>query len=253
MSSKICCLLLLAVSIHTTAALADAAAVPAPAPAQGGIRISIKNEYIVKLDFGPLGKGTRDGTDEAKGVLQRQGSKYVGIVDADVDSTQVITGLVGGCGPATYEGSQKLKVIGHPVDGFNSQVQTVVFSGQTVLFNQVTGTGRPSNASNEYLMLEFAPETMTSQQPTLRRPDPRGMDDLVVSCHTLIDTLSGIAFLPLNDARWTMDGGGYIIALPSSGVLDYKETTVPIATGITLGPFEAKKSFWTIQVERLPQ
>lgn len=214
-------------------------------PAQGGIRISIKNEYVAELNFGPLGNGTRTGTDTAKGMLKRQGSKYVGIVDADVDSTQRISGLGNNCGPATYKDSQKLKVTGHPVDGFNSRVQTVAFTQATI------SGAPPSNVSNEYLMLEFAPETMTSQQPGLRRPDDM-LPDLVVSCHTLIDTLSGIAFLPLNDSRWTTESGGYIVVLPSAGVLDYTDNTVAAGTGATIGPFKVKKSIWTIQVERLP-
>ena len=229
----------------------DSAATTTPAPggittpAPGGIRISIRNEYIAELNFGPLGNGTRTGTDTAKGVLRRQGSEYVGTVDADVDSTQRVSGLGNNCGPATYRGLQKLKVTGRPVGGFNSLVQTVAFT-------QATGSGRPGNASNEYLILEFAPETMTSQQTSLRRPEDM-LPDLVISCHTLIDTLSGIAFLPLNDSRWTMEDGGYIVVLPSSGVLDYTDNTVAAGTGATIGPFKAKKSIWTIQVERLPK
>jgi len=221
------------VTINVTAASAGRAAAP------GAIRISIKNEYDVKLNFGVLGKGARDGTDRAEGVLKRQGSEYVGIVDAVVVSNQTMAGLVGGCGPARYEDSQKLKVIGHPANGFNQLVQTV---------DPATMTGQ---ASNEYLSLEFTPETMTSQQPGPRLPEDMH-PDLLVSCHTLIDTLSGIAFLPLNDSRWTMEGGGYIIRLPSSGVLDYTDSAVPAGTGMTVGPFETKKSIWTIQVERLP-
>jgi hypothetical protein len=170
-------------------------------------------------------------------VLKRQGSEYVGIVDADVSSTQIMAGLVGSCGPARYEDSQKLRVIGHPVSGFNNSVQSVI-----------TTMGQ---VSIQYLMLEFAPETMTRQQTSPRLPEDM-LPDLIVSCHTLIDTLSGIAFLPLNDSRWTMEGGGYIIVLPSSGVLDYTDNTVAAGAGKTIGPFEAKKSVWTIQVERLP-
>jgi hypothetical protein len=213
-------------------------------PAPGGIRISIKNAYDVALNFGPLGNGTRKGDDGVEGVLKRQGSEYVGIVDADVDSTQTMHGMVGSCGPARYQDSQKLRVTGHPTTGFNQLVQSVTFT-------QAAGTGRPTNASNEYLVLEFVPETMTRQQPGPRRPEAM-LPDLVVSCHTLIDTLSGIAFLPLNDSRWTMEGGGYIIVLPSSGVLNYTDDTVAAGHGADLGPFKAKKSNWTIQVERLP-
>ena len=240
MSSKTLCLLWLTATLNVTAALADGAAAFAQAPTSGGIRISIKNEYDVKLNFGPLGNGTRTGTDRAEGVLRRQGREYVGIVTAVVVSTQGVAGLGQRCGPSRYEDSQKLRVTGHLVDGFNSTVQSVTYT-------QATSSGRPSNASNEYLRLEFAPETKTTLQPP---PDPG--KDQVVACHTLIETPSGISFLPLNDSRWTMDGGGYIIVLPTSGVLNYTDTTVPAGTGAAVGPFEAKKSLWTIQVERLP-
>jgi hypothetical protein len=206
---------------------------------RGGLRVSIKNVYDAKYNFGPLGRGSRDGTDTAEGVLRRQGNAYVGIVDAAVDSRQVVSGLGQNCGPATYVGSQKLKVIGHPVNGFNPLVQTV---------DAATLTGQ---ASNEYLALEFSPETMTSHQTSLRLPEQM-LGDLVVACHTLIDTLSGIAFLPLNDTRWTMEGGGYVIRLPSSGTIMYTDETVPTAGGAQLGPFQADKSVWTIEVERLP-
>lgn len=57
--------------------------------------------------------------------------------------------------------------------------------------------------------------------------------------------------MPLNDTRWTMEGGGYTIRLPSSGVLDYTDKTVATG-GQSLGPFNAEESIWTIQVERLP-
>ena len=86
MLSKIFCLTLLSASLNVTAALAD------------GIRISIKNVYDETLDFGPLGKGTRNGTDTADGVLSRQGSEYVGTVDAKVDSTQTMSGMAGAAG-----------------------------------------------------------------------------------------------------------------------------------------------------------
>jgi hypothetical protein len=205
----------------------------------GGLRVSIKNEYVAKLNFGPLGKGSRDGTDTAEGVLRRQGNTYVGIVDAAVDSNQTLSGLTGSCGPARYQNSQKLKVIGNPVDGFNPYVQSV---------DAATLTGQ---ASNEFLALEFSPETMTSHQTSPRLPEQR-LPDLVISCHTLIDTLSGIAFLPLNDTRWTMDGGDYVIRLPSSGTIRYIDKTVPAAGGAQLGPFHAEKSVWTIEVERVP-
>lgn len=207
------------------------------------IRISITNEYEADLDFGFLGKGSRTGKDRAEGVLSPQGSDYVGSVKAVVESTQQLSGMTGNCGPARYEDSQKLKVTGRPADGFNSYVQSVSFT-----------SGRPGS---EYLVLEFVPETKTTQQDANRNPD----GDTVVNCHTLIETeatitnmttgWSDILFLPLNDSRWTMKDGGYIIALPASGVLEYTDTT--IAAGATFpGPFKPRKSIWTIRVERLP-
>ena len=73
----------------------------------------------------------------------------------------------------------------------------------------------------------------------------------MIDCHTLIDTVSGIAFLPLNDSRWTTEGVGYIILLPSSGTLGYTDLTVDSPAGHQIGPFKADKSVWTIEVERL--
>jgi hypothetical protein len=174
-------------------------------------------------------------------VLEREGDKYVGLVDADVVSTQGMKGLTGTCGPSTYGDTQKLRVTGHMVDGFNSMFQSATFN-----------VGTPSS---EYLLLEFAPETAPELQPANRDP----YQDTIVNCHTLIETeatidmpdgTSSILFLPLNDTRWTMKGGGYIIALPSSGNLEYVDAQVLSAT--TAGPFQVQKSIWTIRVERLP-
>lgn len=238
MPSKIRRLLWLIAALGAIAALGDSAAAAGP----GAIRISITNEYEADLDFGFLGKGSRTGKDRAEGVLTPQGSDYVGSVDAVVESTQQLSGLTGNCGPARYEDSQKLKVTSRPADGFNNYVQSVSFT-----------SGRPGG---EYLVLEFVPETATTQQPQNRNPG----EDTVVNCHTLIETevtitdmttgWSDILFLPLNDSRWTMKDGGYIIALPASGVLEYTDTT--IAAGATVaGPFKPRKSVWTIRVERL--
>lgn len=202
------------------------------ATAQDRIRISIKNVYDAKLDFGPLGTGWRKGTDRAEGELKRgEAGYYSGIVQAVVTSEQQIKGLVGSCGPAHYEDSQKLRVKGHPVDGFNPESQTVDVTAMT-----------GQNLPGKYLMLEFAPETPPTQVPN--KPG----EDKIVNCHTLIERAYGI-FLPLNDSRWTMEDGGYVIALPSSKTIDYTDET---AEGLKMGPFIANRSVWTIQVERLP-
>jgi hypothetical protein len=179
-----------------------------------------------------------------KGVLTRTADGYAGTVTANVKSTQQLTGMlgVGRCGPGSYDDSQELQVIGHPVNGFNDLVQSVSW------------TTSSANSSLEFLALEFIPKTPTSMQP--QNPDPN--QDTVIFCHTLIETedtaRSGMMFLPLNDSRWTMDGGGYIIALPLVGMLDYTDDTLaprPNEPAPPPMPFKAKRSLWTVHVERL--
>jgi hypothetical protein len=235
-------LLWLIAALVATAPLGNSAGAAGP----GGIWISIANDYEADLDFGFLGKGSRTGKDRAEGILRPQGNDYVGSVDAVVESTQQLSGLTGNCGPARYEDSQKLKVTGRPADGFNNYVQSVSFT-----------SGRPGS---EYLVLEFVPETRTTQEPQ-RDPASLNEGDTVVNCHTLIETeatitnqitgFSDILFLPLNDSRWTMKDGGYIIALPASGVLEYTDTTIAAGAAVP-GPFKPRKSIWKIKVERLP-
>ncbi len=212
---------------------------PPPTPASGSVRVSIKNVYELSLNFGPLGEGRRAGTDEAAGVLEKRGAEYVGTVTARVRSGQSMAGLMAtGCVGGQYDDSQELNVVGRPVSGFNARSQTITF----------TGTNYSPTAGNEYLALKFTPKTRTRQEPATRNMN----EDVVIACHTLIDTPSGMAFLPLNDARWTMPQGGYIIALPPEGTYNYTDTTVLGATGTTLSPvFNVSKSIWTIQVERL--
>jgi hypothetical protein len=199
------------------------------ADAQNKIRISIKNEYDAALNFGVLGKGSREGTDTADGVLELQAGEYKGIVTAWVSSTQSLAGLggVGSCVAGTYRNSQELQVVGRSVSDFNRTVQTVTLNPAT---------------STEYLSLEFAPVPGAELQP----PNPNPDQDQVIDCHTIIETEAG-RFLPLNDTRWTMGGGGYIIAVPSSGTISYTDNAGPSQ----IGPFKVNKSIWTIEVERL--
>lgn len=212
---------------------------PPPTPASGAVRVSIRNVYELSLNFGPLGEGRRAGTDEAEGVLEKRGAEYVGTMTARVRSGQSMAGLMGtGCGGGQYDDSQELSVVGRPVSGFNARSQTITF----------TGTNYSPTAGNEYLALTFKPNT----SPSLRGATQNDSGDTVINCHTLIPTPSGIAFLPLNDARWTLPHSGYIIALPPDGAYNYTDTTVSGATGTTLSPvFNVSKSIWTIRVERL--
>jgi hypothetical protein len=251
MFARIICLLWFAATFSVTTAWAQSGVAPAPppgpAPAPGGVRIWIENVYEAELNFGPLGKGWRKGTDSVQGVLNRQGVGYIGTVEAKVKSKQQMTGMlgVGSCGPEEYIDSQHLKVVGHVVSGFNDLVQSV------------TPAATATPGSNEFLLLEFSPESMSRSQFMPRLPPTTAQDpfleDLVINCHTLIDTPSGIAFIALNDSRWTMEDGGYIIALPQFGVLNYSDNTLAAGAGapaLPAMPFKAKKSLWTIEVER---
>lgn len=210
---------------------------PAPTPPAGSVRISISNEYVVDLNGGPLGSVHRNGTDEVEGVLEKQGDNYVGTVKAKVDSRQTVRAMIAAlnCTAGHYVDSQELNVVGKvAVSGFNTRFQTVSANARA--------------AGNEYLALTFTPKTRTSQEPATRNMD----EDLVIECHTLIDNPSRIAFLPFNDSRWTMPQGGYVIALPAAGVLNYTDNTVPGATGAAAAPLaNVTKSLWTIRVERL--
>jgi hypothetical protein len=233
MMPKCLCLLVLAASFSL--AHAQAAAPPSTS-ASGPVRIKLTNEYVVDLNFGPLGEGERHGTDTAEGVLEMSEGKYVGTVTAQVDSWQTLAGLVGSCGPGHYKQSQELDAVGTLVSDFNSNVQTVTF-------NRETSTGK----EGEYLFLTFTPKT------PIPLPTRDGNGQLVVSCHTLIERPQGAPFLPLNDSRWTTDSAGYIIALPSTGVLNYTDNTIAGGQGSALSPlFNAYKGIWKIQVERLP-
>jgi hypothetical protein len=226
--------------------------------ASGGLFITIQNEYNVDLNFGPLGTGNRKGTDKANGMLTRQGPDYVGTFSADVDSTQSVSGLGKRC-TGHYKDAQNLTVIGHLVNGFPLAGNRL----DLPLYNVSSYTG---SASNEYLMLEFVPETRTASQP---RKFDQETNQLSVNCHDLIipqgdddeddsryatrprgfdpSVFNGIAFLPLNDTRWTTKGQGYIIRLPTSGILVYRDVQVP---GTAYGLLKLKSSVWTISVER---
>ena len=226
-----------------------------PTPGPDKIGVYIANDYDLDMNLGPLGKGHRNGIDEISGILSGQGGNYTGTVDASVDSNQRVGGAIGGgCGGHYYD-KQKLKVTAHFVDSFSNLIQRVDWT---------QSTGSPSSG---YLMLEFSPLTKPPSQPA--RFDPV-TNQLSVNCHDLIipqgddsdddDTSSaqppanfdpsrfdGIAFLPFNDTRWTTKGQGYIIRLPTSGVLKYKDIHPPG----NIGTFKLNKSVWSVQIVRV--
>jgi len=226
-----------------------------PTPGRDKIGIYIANDYDVDMNLGPLGNGHRNGIDEVSGILSGQGGTYTGTVDASVDSNQRVGGGIGGGCGGHYRDAQKLKVTAHFVDSFSNLIQRVDWT---------QSTGSPSSG---YLMLEFTPLTKPPSQPA--RFDPV-TNQLSVNCHDLIipqgdddvddsqyatpppnfdpSRFDGIAFLPLNDTRWTTKGQGYIIRLPTSGLLKYKDIQPPGNVGL----FKLNKSIWSVQVMRAP-
>lgn len=250
MATRLSGIFCLATSILATEVLAASLTPGTP------IRVSIRNDYEVSLDFGPLGRGSRKGIDTVEGVLEFQAGKYVGVVTAHVNSTQTRAGMLGlGSCTGTYDNSQQLQVTGHAEISFNTSVQTVTF---TQFPSPSTSTG----SAHEYLLLELAPAPGVELQP----PNPNPDQDQEINCHTVIEraadpgNLAGPMtatpvvdrFLPLNDSRWTMEGGGYIIAVPLFGTINYTDVAVPVGAPVKAGPFTVKKSVWTIEVERLP-
>jgi len=232
MFTKTLCLLWIAATLNVTAALAQGAAAPTPAPTPGRIQISIKNTYHVTLDFGPLGTGWRKGIDEVAGVLERQGNEYFGSVNAEITANQILSSPFRNCPEAATKGNQQLKITGRPVSGFGPF--------QTIKYDRRTSTGRETG---EFLELRVYPETAAQ----MSKVDP---------CHPLLQVAPGIPILPLNDSRWSLSEEGYIIVLPSSGLLSYSDDAVAArrkaATGPLPLPLDAQESLWTIRVERLP-
>lgn len=228
-------LLWVAATLNVTAALAQGGAAPTPALKPGEIRISIKNAYTATLDLGPIGKGWRKGIDGVVGVLKRQANnEYVGSVTADINALQELSSALRKCPEAATKGTQQLKIIGRPVSGFGPF--------QTITYDRSASTGRETG---EFLELRVYAETV--HPPLMSDENP---------CHELLEVEPGKFILPLNDSRWSLSEEGYIIVLPSSGLLIYADDAVakkirrPTAVA---PPLDAQESLWTIRVERVPQ
>jgi hypothetical protein len=203
------------------------------------IEISIANEYDIKLNLGPLGKGTRRGLDGAAGLLTLQADgTYLGTIEGFASANQELHGLGQSCAPAKSEGWQKLRVVGRKVPGFSTASGAA--PGPAIAGNPLSGIlpGSPSyqylngQPNGGYLALEFFPVS-------------NGRYSQRDKCQTEIqqtDDPSLPWFLPYNDARWTIAGAGYVIALPASGTLHYKEKYL---SSPTFG-----RSEWDVEVER---
>ncbi len=201
-------------------------------PAQGAeLRIDIKNEYVARIDLGPLGGGNRSGTDTLKGTLVKQADgSYAGTVDAKADLNQELHGPFGmNCPMAHYVVEQKLLIRTRPETDWNAASQ--------VTFNTSAGPGR---RSGKFVSLDVIP----AEAPSLASNTCLTMYVLPASSHEL---------LPLNDGRWTQPGHGYTIELPASGKLVWEDETVN--TYLDPGrpsPVPANAfSRWEVEVEAL--
>lgn len=202
------------------------AAVPArPANAQDTIQVRITNQYFAYVNVG-IGNAHRVGADTLTGKLTLQSNgTWQGEVDAKVTFKQAMRAFgIDACPLADYTGTQRLELTGTPVGGFNSVSQTITYSAGT--------------ADGGFLELAVRPVEAAAMNST--------------DCLTLYeDVRYNHPLLPLNDARWTQPTSGYVIGIPQSGVLDYRDGTVQtFQTNIDLSrPAEAVSS-WTIRVER---
>lgn len=192
--------------------------------AQQTIHIRLAEAYFAHIDIG-IGKAERsNGADTLRGTLTRQpDSTWTGEVDAKVSFDQAMGGILAqGCPSQHFEGTQRLRMSGKPVSGFNSKVQSI---------------SPPSTRPVEFLLLSVRP----AAAPKMTNGD--------TNCLSMYTYEDGSQLLPLNDSRWLPEAG-YTIGLPRSAVLEYEDKTVDtIGSG---GADLPVKTFagWKVHVER---
>ena len=192
--------------------------------AQETIHIRLAEAYFAQINIG-IGKAERsNGADTLQGTLTRQpDGTWTGEVEANVSFDQAMGGILGqGCPQQRFEGSQRLRMSGKPVSGFNSKVQSISHQ-----------SARPV----EFLLLSVRP----AAAPKMTKGD--------TNCLSMYTYQDGSLLLPLNDSRWLPEAG-YTIGLPQSAVLEYEDNTVDtIGNG---GPDLPVKTFarWKVHVER---
>jgi hypothetical protein len=198
---------------------------------ENAIKVRIENEYQAALDFGFLGSGARTGTDVAEGTLARQpDGSWEGLVDASVDMTQDIQSIGEPCQNGRFRGTQQLRVRATEVGGWTST--------QSITYDRAASTGPEGGG---FLALDFVPATAPRISPSGR-------------CLDLIQRDAGtIRYLPLNDARWTVRHARYVIEMPESGTLVYRDKTTDTGVAGTSvlpsGPVHAVSN-WKIRVEK---
>lgn len=192
--------------------------------AQQTVHIRLAETYFARIDIG-IGNAERsNGADTLQGTLTRQpDGTWKGEVEARVSFVQAMGGILGkGCPKQQFEGSQRLRMSGKPVSGFNSKVQSI--SNQSA---------RPV----EFLLLSVRP----AAAPEMTKGD--------TTCLSMYTYQDGSLLLPLNDSRWLPEAG-YTIGLPRSAVLEYEDNTVDTVGGG--GADLPVKTFarWKVHVER---
>ncbi|HET7424293.1 MAG TPA: hypothetical protein VFJ92_12060 [Gemmatimonadales bacterium] len=195
-----------------------------PGVAQQTIHIRLAEAYAAQIDIG-IGKAERsNGADTLRGTLTRQpDGTWTGEVDAKVSFDQAMGGILAqGCPSQPFEGTQRLKMSGKPVSGFNSKVQSIPQSVRPV----------------EFLLLSVRPAPAAA--PKMTKGD--------INCLSMYTYEDGSQLLPLNDSRWLPEAG-YTIGLPQRGVLEYADSTIALGDGGPDLPVKAL-ALWKVHVER---
>jgi hypothetical protein len=192
--------------------------------AQQTIHIRLTEAYAARIDIG-IGSAERtDGADTLRGTLTRQpDGTWKGEVEAKVSFVQAMGGILGkACPKRQFEGSQRLRMSGKPVSGFNAKVQTIS-----------TQRGKPV----EFLLLSVRP----AAAPQMTQGD--------TTCLSMYTYPDGSQLLPLNDSRWLPEAG-YTIGLPRSAVLEYEDNTVATTGGGGVDLPVKAFARWKVHVER---
>jgi hypothetical protein len=199
-----------------------------PGMAQDTIRIRLANSYAAQIDIG-IGKAERSqGADTLQGTLTRQpDGTWKGVVEAKISFNQEMKGILGSaCPRQLFQGSQRLRMTGRTVGGFNATVQTISYK---------------SGTAAEFLLLAIRPVAaamMTSGDTTC------------LSMYQYADPTIPFPLLPLNDSRWLPEAG-YPIGLPRSGVLEYRDETTNTTGGGNGLPLPVNAiGHWEVRVER---
>ena len=193
--------------------------------AQQTVHIRLAEAYFALIDIG-IGNAERsNGADTLQGTLTRQpDGTWKGEVEARVSFVQAMGGILGkGCPKQQFEGSQRLRMSGKPVSGFNSKVQSI---------------SNQSAKPVEFLLLSVRP----AAAPKMTKGD--------TNCLSMYTYQDGSLLLPLNDSRWLPEAG-YTIGLPRSAVLEYEDNTVDTVGGGGGADLPVKTfARWKVHVER---